>query len=274
MLKNYIKISWRNIIKNRFYSVVNIAGLSAGIAFTLLIAAYAWSELQVNRELKNFGNQYILQSKWKDPNMGIAFGTLAPLPKALKEQYPNLVANFYLWDGVMSIVSKADKHFREGIQIGDSTLLSMYGFKLLHGDARTALNEPFSVVITTNIALKYFGKTDVIGQTLTIENFKGATHDFAISGVMNRPANNSVTQLNDNNNSELFLPASAARFMGRNMDAWNNNTLVGYIELQTGVTPQQLDKPLHDLLQRYAPEQFQKKPHSLSGSAKKLLPAG
>ena len=70
MLKNYFKIAWRNIIKNRFYSAVNIIGLSAGIAFALLIAGYVWNELQVNKNLKNADRQYIIQSKWKDPNQG------------------------------------------------------------------------------------------------------------------------------------------------------------------------------------------------------------
>ena len=70
MIKNYFKIAWRNIIKSRFYSSVNIIGLSTGIAFTLLIGAYVWSELQVNTNLKNTDRQYIIQSKWKDANEG------------------------------------------------------------------------------------------------------------------------------------------------------------------------------------------------------------
>jgi putative ABC transport system permease protein len=74
-----------------------------------------------------------------------------------------LVANFYHWDGVTSTVSKGDKHFRESLQVGDSTFLAMYGFKLLHGDTNTALNDPFSAVITEDRAIKYFGKTDANG---------------------------------------------------------------------------------------------------------------
>ena len=82
MLKNYFKIAWRNIIKSKFYSIVNITGLSTGIAFTLLIGAYVWSELQVNTKLKNDDRQYILQSKWKDENQGIELTTIGPLAKA------------------------------------------------------------------------------------------------------------------------------------------------------------------------------------------------
>ncbi|MEJ7678072.1 MAG: ABC transporter permease [Segetibacter sp.] len=69
------------------------------------------------------------------------------------------------------MVSKGDKHLRENIQLGDSTLLSMYGFKLLYGNAATALVQPFSVVITKDMAEKYFGKTDVVGETINIQRF-------------------------------------------------------------------------------------------------------
>ena len=170
MLHNYFTIAWRNIWKHKLFSLINIFGLSVGIAFTLLIAGYVWHETSINSELKNADNQYIIQSKWKDPNMGYVLTALAPMPKALKDEYPNLVANFYHWDGVTSTVSKGNKHFREGLQVGDSTFLTMYGFKLIHGDANTALNDPFSVVLTQDRAIKYFGKTQVIAQTVSIEN--------------------------------------------------------------------------------------------------------
>ena len=128
MLKNYFIVAWRNIIKRPFYSSLNIAGLSAGILFTLLIGAYVWNELQVNKNLRNADRQYFLRSVWKDQNIGPDITTLGPLSKRLKEAYPSLVANYYRWDGITSVVSKGDKHFRENIQLGDSTLLSMYGF--------------------------------------------------------------------------------------------------------------------------------------------------
>src|SRR4051794_18318545 len=159
MIKNYFKIAWRNIIKNRFYSAVNIIGLATGIAFTLLIAAYVWSELQVNTNLKNAGRQYIIESNWKDPNEGFYLATFGPLGKALRESYPDLVANFYRFDGITSNISKGDKSFRENLQVGDSTVLTMYGFQLLYGDARTALNQPYTTVITADKAVKYFGRT-------------------------------------------------------------------------------------------------------------------
>jgi putative ABC transport system permease protein len=256
MFKNYIKIAWRSIVKNYFYSIVNIVGLSIGIAFTLLIAVYVWGELQVNHQLKNVDNQYIMQSKWKNPNMGFELCSIAELPAALKQSYPNLIKNYVRFDDVSSTISKGDKHFREGIGIADSSLLNMYGFKLLQGDSKTALNYPFSVVITANRAVKYFGRTDVVGQTISIENFSGSKHDFLITAVLAPTGKNSVTYYNADEKNDFFIPASAAPFMGRNMKGWNNVSLVSYLELQDGVTPKDLEKPIAQLVKANATQQI------------------
>ncbi|MDB5116584.1 MAG: hypothetical protein JWQ79_2076 [Mucilaginibacter sp.] len=256
MIKNYIKIAWRNIAKNYFYSLINIVGLSVGIAFTLLIGAYVWGELQVNHQLKNADNQYIIQSKWKDPNMGFETVSVAELPKALKENYPGLVKNFYHFDAITANVSKGDKHFRENLQVGDSTMLKMYGFNLMQGNSRTALNDPFSVVITSKIAIKYFGRKDVMGQLLNIENFSGDKHDFKISGVLNDIPKNSVTSLNAANISDLFFNADAGKYFKRNITGWTNVYIVDYIELQNGASSKAVEKAMHDLLTKNASKQI------------------
>jgi putative ABC transport system permease protein len=256
MLQNYFTIAWRNIWKHKFFSVINIFGLSVGIAFTMLIAAYVWHEVSVNSDLRNADNQYIIQSKWKDPNMGSILTALAPMPKALKDEYPNLVANSYHWDGVSDNVSYGDKHFRESLQVGDSTFIATYGFKLLKGDPKTALNDPFSAVITQETAIKYFGKTDAIGQVVTIESFTGTKHNFTITGVLKKLTKNSVTNVIDGSNSTFFLPMAAAKFLGRNVDGWNITSLVGLIELKEGVKPQDLDGPMRALIKRDASPQI------------------
>jgi len=255
MLKNYITIAWRNLRSHRFFSLVNIIGLAIGIVFTLLIGAYVWDQTGVNRNLRNAESQYYLLSEWKDRNQGNDITTVAPLASQLKKEYPNLVANYYRWDGITSVVSKGDKHLREGIQIGDSSLLSMFGFKLLHGDAGTALNEPFSVVMTSHAAIKYFGKTDVVGESIDIQNFSGTNHPFKITGVLKDPGQNSVTQLNDQNNNQFFIPLSATTYFGRlGFDTWTNIYAPSYIELQEHVNPSQLEKPIKDLIDRNTPD--------------------
>lgn len=255
MIKNYFKLACRNIIKHRFYAFVNIAGLFSGITFALLIGAYVWGELQVNRNLNNADRQYFLKSEWKDPNMGVDIATLGPIAKRLKEDYPNLVENYYRWDGITSVISKGDKHLRENIQLGDSTLLSMYGFKLLYGNAATALVQPFSVVVTKDIAEKYFGKTDVVGETINIQSFSGAKKNFAITGVLKDIPDNSVTHLNGANLNTFFIPTNTYTYFGRaDFDVWTNIYVPSYIELQKGVAPASLDKAISQLIQTNAPD--------------------
>nr|WP_294794383.1 ABC transporter permease [uncultured Mucilaginibacter sp.] len=256
MLQNYLIVAWRNIWKHKFFSLINIFGLSIGISFTLVIAVYVWQESTVNSELKNADNQYIIKSSWKKAGLGYDFATPAGLPQALKQNYPHLIANYYHWDGVTSNVSKGNKAFRESLQVGDSSFINMYGFKLLHGDAATALNDPFSVVINAEKAIKYFGTTDCVGQTLTIESFKGDKHDFVVTGVLAKYRKNSVTNVIEQSNSTFFLPALAVKFLGRDLDNWANIGIVGLVELEEGVKPQDLVGPMKTLIKANAPPQI------------------
>ncbi len=247
MIRNYYKLALRNISRSRFYTFLNIFGLATGIAFTLLIAAYCWNEWRVNRQLKDADRQYILTSTWKDPNMGYPLATLGPLAKALKENYPGLVANYYRFDGIYAIISHGEKHFREDLAIGDSTLLTLYGFPLLQGDPRTALAAPFSVVIPDDMAVKYFGRTRVMGENLTIEDFSGGKKDFRITGVLKLPERNSVTRLNEENENKFFVPTANLSFFNRNM-VWQNRGIASYVELQKEVGPEALEAPITHLL--------------------------
>ena len=254
MLKNYFKIAWRNLWRNKAFSLINILGLSAGIAFTLLIGAYVWGELQVNHQLKDADNQYLIQSNWKDPDMDDVSSNIGQLSIALRQNYPNLVANYYNSAPAVTNVSKGDKHFRESLQVGDSTLLNMYGFKLLYGDARTALIQPFSVVITTPMALKYFGKTDVVGQTLNFEDFKGNNHDYTITGVLADMPRNTICEAGANDKLSCFFNASTTTFFSRNLTGWESSYTIDHIELQKGADPKQVEQAMLSLLRKNAPD--------------------
>ncbi|MBX9781800.1 MAG: ABC transporter permease [Chitinophagaceae bacterium] len=253
MIKNYFKIAWRNITKHKFYSVVNIIGLFAGIVFALLIGVYVWQELQVNKNLRNHKRQYLLTTKSKDPNLGYELATFGPLAKRLKEDYPNLVANYYRYDGITSVVSKGDKHLREDIAIGDSTLLPMYGFKALYGDVNTALNKPFSVVITEDKAMKYFGRKDVVGQNISIQSFSGGIHDFSVTAVLKEAPANTVMNLSTSYVNEIFVPVVNLSYFGRNnINDWQNIFIASYIELKENVSVKNLEEPIRKLVQQNA----------------------
>ncbi|XWW46880.1 ABC transporter permease [Fibrella sp. USSR17] len=257
MLQNYLKIAWRNLLRRRFYSLLNITGLAVGITFALLISAYSWGEYQVNRTLRNAAQQCIVQSRWTEANRGLEFTSLAPIGPALKAEYPTLVANYYRFYGVSATLSKGTNHFRESIQIGDSTLLTMYGFPMLHGDPRTALTGPNSVVITADKAVKLFGKTDVVNESLTIETPIGGKQQFLVTGVLQALPNNSVSHLLTENN-EVFMSMGGVRFFGTDVFSWQNPYIVTYVELKPGVTPEALEKPMAQLLAKHTPPDVQK----------------
>ncbi len=265
MIKNYFKIAWRNINKHRFYAAINVLGLFTGVVFTLLIGAYVWGELQVNRTLKNSDRQYFLLSKWEKSNMGVDFATLGPLAKRLKEDYPSLVANYYRFDGISTIISRGEKRFREGIQLGDASLLTMFGFELLHGNKETAFKNPHSVVISTDKARKYFNKEDAVGETITIQNFNGEDHNFNVTGVFKELPENSVTHINNENSPnaflapEFFMPTSIYAFFDRaDFDSWQNVFIPSYIELKAGVSADDLKTPIEDLISQHASEEVKR----------------
>lgn len=251
MFINYVKTARRNLVKYRFHSILNITGLATGIAFAMLVLAYVWSELQVNRGLKNASRQHILLSKWKDPNMGFELSTFGNLPVALKETYPALVENYYRFDGITAQVNIGEKAFRENVQVGDSSVLEMYGFKALSGDVSRALRSPTSVALNAAIAKKFFGTTDAAGKTIEISNFAGKRQAFMVDAVIETPVQNTVTRLDIRNNAGVFLPASAIPFFGRELNNWTSPFIVGLVELREGVTAADLEKPLAALLKTH-----------------------
>ncbi len=255
MFKNYLKIALRHLWKNKTFSAINIFGLAIGLAFTLLVVSYISGELKVNNNIQENDRLFLIQSKWKTPDMGYDFATLAPLAKALKDNYPGLIENYYRHDGITSIVSKDDKHFSEELQVGDESFLRITGLPLLYGNVATALGQPDAVVITTAAARKYFGKTNVVGQTLTIQSFSGTKQDFMVTGVMQNPAMNTITSWGNGINkgtNDFFLPASTLRFFGRDkgFEAWQNAFIINYVKLRPGVRPEQLQQPVEQLMKQ------------------------
>jgi putative ABC transport system permease protein len=259
MIRNHIKLAWRNLKRKKRYTAIHIVGLFTGICFAMLIGTFVWQEYQVNKNLKNAEQQYILTSNWKNPNMGVDFTTLAPLAERLKENYPQLVANYYRWDGITSIISNGTTNFREGIKIGDENMLEMYGFQLLHGNPKTVFKSPYSVLVKSEKALKLFGKTDVIGNTVSIQNFNGAKQDFTITGVLAQTTENSIIRIRKNDENGFFIGKRSASYFDRaNFEDWKNPYYVSHIELKTGVSPEDLEGPIQTLINIHTSEAVQK----------------
>ncbi|SEM95360.1 ABC-type antimicrobial peptide transport system, permease component [bacterium A37T11] len=251
-MKTYFKIAWRNLRKHRLNTFIHIFGLACAFAFTLLIAAYVWQERQVDAPIKNIGRQYILQ------NDLTGLTTSGMLARALKENYPDLVADFFRFDGINVQLSSGDRHFQESSVIADSSFFRMFGFELEAGDPRTALNEPTQIVLSHETAGQLFGKEQALGKQLEIANFSGEKRLFTISGVLKTQPENSVINLIDNSETRVIFPASSISYFNRQIDSWQNPYIVSYICLQPGISVEKLAMPVEQLIKEHVPADQQK----------------
>src|SRR5437773_101310 len=112
MFRSYFTIVLRHMTRHKLFSFINIFCLAIGITFSMIIGIYVLNEKRVNVNLRNLNDQYVIKSKWKQENMGIDLTTLGPLAKSMKDEYPNLVENYYRFDPVVNILSVGNKHFR------------------------------------------------------------------------------------------------------------------------------------------------------------------
>ncbi|HET7178499.1 MAG TPA: ABC transporter permease, partial [Chryseosolibacter sp.] len=182
MYKNYFKIAWRTFLKSKGYSFINITGLAVGLSACLLIGLYVQHQLSYDRfnEKADRIFRVNVEIRFGDNHLDLAlanplFGETAKNELPEVEQFTRLH-----WYGSF-LVKKGNENIREGnVAWADSTLFDVFTLPMISGNPRTALTEPNSIVIAESVARKYFGRTDVVGETLTIDN----THSRKITGVI------------------------------------------------------------------------------------------
>ena len=256
MLKNYFIIAVRHLTRHKLFSAINIFCLGIGIAFSMLIGNYIMQEKNVNLFLRHANNQYLIKSKWKVANMGMPITTVAPLAKALKDNYPALVENYYRFNPLTNVVSAGEKHFKVNISICDTSFVSMYGIKLLQGDPHQAFPNNSSAVISRDLAMKLFGTANAVNKTISVATTSLGKQDFLVSGVLETMPYNTVNQIIDKEGYDVFVPFEGNRLFGQqaNMDDWNDVFKIGMIELKRGVTPRDMAAPVNQLLARHLPD--------------------
>jgi putative ABC transport system permease protein len=178
MIKNYFKIAWRKLKKNRLYSFVNILGLTAGLASCLLIGLYLYNELTYDNFHQNAGRIARLTMEY---NHGTAMQTAVTGTKEgpqLKRMFPE-IEDYVRTVRYGGIFNKDGKIFREdNVLYADQPFFKVFSFKLLKGSAAATLSAPDHIVITLAMAKKYFGDADPMGQTLKLDK-----KDYIVSGV-------------------------------------------------------------------------------------------
>jgi len=192
MINNYFIIAWRNLLKNKTFSLINIVGLASGLACFILIALYVADELSYDRYNAKANNIYRVNSDllFGGNNLHLAV-TPDPLGEILKKDYPQVeeYVRFYNSNGYR-MVKKGHEYIREdNVVHADSTLFNVFTFHFIAGESKTALNEPNTVVITKSVALKYFGTTDVVGKSIETDENKNTL--YKITAVLQNTPHNS-----------------------------------------------------------------------------------
>ncbi|HTR28408.1 MAG TPA: ABC transporter permease [Puia sp.] len=194
MLRNYLLTAWRNLIHNRVYSVINLAGLGLGLACAMLIILYVKDELSFDRFHVNGNHLYRLYSEAKGPDgetrrMGITGDAQGP---RFKSEIPEIRA-FVRIQGGYRDAKLGSTVVPQAVLNVDSNFLSVFTFPLLSGNAATALLLPNEAVLSEDAAIKYFGSTDAIGKTLMLKTDSSFV-PYTVTGVARRCPQNSSLQ--------------------------------------------------------------------------------
>ena len=244
MIKNYFKIAWRNIWKNRIFSAINIIGLAVGMAAFIIIMLFVSYEKSFdNFHTKNIYRLNEVQTIGSQGSTQKVALSMFPMGPALKQEFPE-VKNFTRvhWANKYQLTSNDKKIFLPQVFFVDSTFFKTFDFKMVRGDMQTALLKPHTAVITEETAKKLFGDADPIGKMIT--HYGDDTTSFAVTGVMADVPKNSQLQFDG-----LFSFSSVYKpWMFTN---WGGNWLNTYLELAPGTNIATLNKKFPAFMKRH-----------------------
>lgn len=240
MLKNYFKIALRNILKQKFYSFINVAGLSIGIASCLLIILYVNHELSYDRFHKDADRIYRVDLHGKIANQEIFTATTcAPMAQALENEVPEVENATRILQDDQYVMRYNDKVFTEdNIIYADSNFFDFFSFPLVEGQAKTALSRPRNIVLTEEMAEKYFGNISALGKMIAIGD-----EAHQVTAVVETPPYNSHFRF------DFLISASTLDFL--NNGIWLNNNLYTYFKLQENASIDNIQEKLDGLVEKY-----------------------
>ncbi|MDP8242181.1 MAG: ABC transporter permease [Candidatus Celaenobacter antarcticus] len=190
MLKNYLKIAYRHISRNKLYPAINILGLAIGLTCTILIGLFVQNELSFDKHHENYKRIYRLESHFNIQESEDLFAATAlPLGPALKLEYPHDVAEFCRFMNMDNNLFQYEEKqiFEENVYFTDSTLTDVFTHEFISGSPEDALNDPNEIILTESFAKRIFGDVDPIGKTL--ETGHGLI--FTITGIIKDVPHNS-----------------------------------------------------------------------------------
>jgi putative ABC transport system permease protein len=230
MLRNYLVIALRNIVRHKLYSFINIAGLAVGLACVVFIVLYLRDEMSYDRWVPDSQNVYRVTTTFGFPGSDPSFVNAVPfvVTVAMQAQIPEVVAQTHLIQEDMT-AQVGERQFPATIAVVDRNFFQVIKLPLVAGDPATALSQPDSIVLSQTVARKFFGSNDPLGKTVIL----AGSHPVVVTGVLRDLPHN--TQLK----TELILP-NTSKADNLSLDAktsWLGVRGSGYVKLSTAADP-------------------------------------
>jgi putative ABC transport system permease protein len=274
MLKNYLKIAWRNLLSSKLFSSINVFGLSVGMTCCMLLLLYILSETSFDKHQEHVDDLYLLRSENIQSSGEKMDNPRAPAlyAQAIKSEFPEVAQVTRLWQNFLedktllktAVPGKPEKSFYEtkGIHV-DSTFFDVFTYHFVEGDAKTSLNDPNSVVLSEDVAHKLFGEESALNQTIRIGGRSGNNEDFKVTGVFRDESDRSHID------ARYFVSIHSG-WVGDylrqpDLDFSHNNMFYTYLQLKPGTSAEKFSKKLPSFIDKYA-----RKDLKIAGFEKKL----
>ena len=248
MLKNYFKISIRNLRKQKGYSVINVAGLALGMACCLLILLYVVDEVSYDRYHENAERVYRVTRAWYDEagDPTLQFAQISPpIGPTLQDELPEVRHSVRLLRAG-SLVSYETQNYREArFYFAEAALFKLFTIPFIEGDAETALAEPYTVVLTESMAEKYFGQENPLGKVIRFDD----TFDLRVTGVIEDAPANTHFHYDFLGSFATFTAQPWAASWATNWGG--NNSFATYVLLEEGADPAAVEAKFPAFLDRH-----------------------
>jgi putative ABC transport system permease protein len=246
MFKNYFKFAWRNILKDRQFTLLNLTGLSTGLACALLIFLWVDDEWSVNRFNEKDSQLFQVMANWPSPKgivtgnntPGLLASTLATDMPEVEYAVPVIPSSWFDKKGIMIF---GGQRLEASEQFAGKDFLRVFSYPLVQGDAKTALTDPHSILISDELARKMFASTDNVVGKMVEWNQKDYSGVYMVSGIFKKPSSSTSSPFDIVFNYDLFLAKNPK------LTTWGNNDPDTYVLLKKGTDVTAFDQKIAGL---------------------------
>lgn len=237
MLKNYLKIAWRNLIRNGVFSLINIVGLAIGLACSILILIWVQDELSFDLFHTKHKRIYQVLQDMPFTEKTTWAVTQGPLAKSLADEVPEIAHAVSLTSDTWRFRIE-DNEYREPIIYTDRAFFDIFSFQILRGNLETMFSDPNAVIITEKIANNYFGENEALGNTMKVWD----KYEVKVTGIMKDLPSNSHLKF------KMIAPLALAKSFGYSVDRWNNSGFYTYLLASENTTIETVKEKIRDHL--------------------------